>query len=202
MLHFDFCIASICSDSGLFCRRKLKFIFLCFRQYLTAPRTIDFSKITHSQKHYRTSLKLQISTRLRPRKHQNVKFRIGSVDFFDCADSWLNGFVASWRILPYFSDEKRSITNFRRKKHVFCEQAGPICGEVSGFHSKCTWFASGRRCVRLPCVHRCKRFASGRRCVRLLCAYIPLPRRNGRSPGRSAAASGHQRRVRMNPATS
>jgi len=65
-------------------------------------------------------------------------------------------------------------------------QANRICSEVSDFHSKCTWFASGRRCVRLPCVHRCKRFASGRRCVRLLCAYIPLPRRNGRSPGRYA----------------
>ena len=38
------------------------------------------------------------------------------------------------------------------------------------------------------CVHRFKRFASGRRCVRHVCAKIQLPRRNGRSPGRSAAA--------------
>ena len=68
-------------------------------------------------------------------------------------------------------------------------QAGRICGEVSGVHSRSKRFASGRRCVRLLGVHRCKRFASGRRCVRLFCAYLPLPRRNGRSPGRSAAAT-------------
>ena len=67
-------------------------------------------------------------------------------------------------------------------------QAGRICGEVSDLHSRSKRFASGRRCVRLLGVHRCKRFASGRRCVRFFCAYLLQPRRNGRSPGRSAAA--------------
>ena len=81
MLHFDRCIASICSDSGLFCRRKLKFLLLWFRSFPSAPRTLDFSNITHSQKHYKTSLKRQSSTRLRPRKHRNMQFHTGSVDF-------------------------------------------------------------------------------------------------------------------------
>ena len=53
--------------------------------------------------------------RLRPPKHQNIQFRMGSVDFFAFQDSWPNGSAAGWLILPYFFGEKRAICAFRRK---------------------------------------------------------------------------------------
>ena len=78
-------------------------------------------------------------------------------------------------------------------------QASRTGGEALVFQRKCAGVASGRRCVRLPCVHRCKRFASGRRCVRLFCGYRQLPRRNGRSPGKSAAAPSKHLQGREEP---
>ena len=57
-LHFDAFIASICNDSGLFPRRKPQITFLYFRTFPSTPRAVDFIKITHSQKHYRTTQKL------------------------------------------------------------------------------------------------------------------------------------------------
>ena len=116
-----------------------------------------------------------------------------SISHWFCIHFRLLGFVAK-RLCDRLANSVLlsvlKMWNMRCSKVNTCilRQAGRICGEASGFHRKCKRFASGRRCVRLLGVHRCKRFASGRRCVRLFCAYSPQPRRNGRSPGRSAAA--------------
>ena len=115
MLRFAVRKTLLFCDSDLFPRRILTILILHFRSFPSAPRTLDFSKIAKSEKHYKTCLKCTNPTRLRPRKHQNIQFHTGSVDFFDFSDSRPNGSVTSWPILSYFLGKTRGICVFRRK---------------------------------------------------------------------------------------
>ena len=115
MLRFAVRKTLLFCDSDLFPRRILTILILHFRSFPSAPRTLDFSKIAKSEKHYNTCLKFTNPIRLRPRKHQNIQFHAGSVDFFDFSDSRPNGSVTSWPILSYFLGKTRGICVFRRK---------------------------------------------------------------------------------------
>ena len=131
-MHFDVSIASNCNDSDLFCRLIFKIIFSYFLTFPTIPRTLGFSKITQSQKHYKTYVKCSIWMCLRPPKRQNIQFRMGSVDFSAFQDSWPNGSVAGWLILSYFLEEKREICVFRRK-YVYSATSRPDLWRGIGF---------------------------------------------------------------------
>ena len=115
MLRFTVRKKLLFCDSDLFPRRILTILILYFRSFPSAPRTLDFSKIAKSEKHYKTYLKCTNPARLRLRKHQNIQFHTGSVNFFDFSDSRPNGSVTSWPILSYFLGKTRGICVFRCK---------------------------------------------------------------------------------------
>ena len=135
MLRFAVRKTLLFCDSALFPRRILTILIFYFRSFPSAPRTLDFSKITKSQKHYRNCLKLEFSTRVRPRKHQNMQFHTGSVDFFDFSDTRPKGCVTSWPILSYFLGKTRGICVFRRK-YVYSATSRPRISKLPANHRR------------------------------------------------------------------
>ena len=154
---------------SLFHRRILRILILHFRQFPSAPRTLDFNKITKPQKHYKTCLKCKIPTRLGLRKRQNNKFHPVPVAFFGFQDSWPNGSAASLPILPHFLDEKRRMRVFLRK--YVCSATGRP-EYLSAASSSAASFSASSSSPQI----------AADTCAQLRCAYFKLPRRNGRSP--------------------
>ena len=113
--------------SGLFSLRILQILILRFRCFWNVSRTSDFSKITTSQKHYKTSLKCTNSMHLRCRKRQNCAFRSEILAISDFRKS-----------SPNRSGARKLSSSGRRCVQLLCVHRPKR-------------FASGRRCVRHVC---------------------------------------------------
>ena len=168
----------------------MRILILHFRQFPSAPKTLDFIKITKPQKHYKICLKCKIATRLGLRKRKNNQFHSGPIAFFGFQGSWPNGSAASLPILPHFLDEKRRICVFRRK--YVCSATGR-----PGLVAKSRFFTiNAHVLLQVDAAHDCLASIAANGLLQVDAASdysaptSQLPRRNGRSSTESAAALG------------